>query len=815
MAFNKSKALEEAARLVSQRKLPQAIKQYLAVIEQDPQDLPLRNIVGDLWVREGNPREAIREFNILAEAYTREGFILKAIAIYKKVVKLDSDSPDALLRLAELYAGQKFTHEANEQYAQALAICERRSLNTEAGRILRTLTLREPENPHYQMRLGDFLAKSGQSQDACRAFVAAAQTFQQNKNASAASTALSKAASIEPENTHIALFQARVAAGSGNFAEVERIFNAVLPLRSDPDAQPVLLGALLEGGKFKDAADLAREAFRANSGGRAALQQFSTHSLGAPAPEALHSLAELLCSVAEFILERNEWATEGAALLAIMQKALAARPSDVEVLRRAAELCERAGVGRAPDSLIELIGSGFNENGDWRKAEQAFRELTGRNPGNVAWRAGLEQALRQQSLDLPPEQVQIPATAPPHDSPASGGTQEAAVDSAAAIEVDFSAEWDAFAAQDAAASHEVALPVDAQPGAHEAFENAPANEPTGPVQEAEAAGSAALPDEPPWTAREEPESRDRKPATDRAMELGAQVSQARFYLDSGFLAEAGAILIDLAEKLPGDAEVRALQARLDGANSAPTGTADELPEDSAPFSAFKDPESVLAATDFVEPAISGIEGRIETEDLTPTLPAAEMGTQAGSLLGDLAQELELAFDEPESASGSEAPRKIANASLFDSTLEELLTELEPTGTSTPADDTPQTHYNLGVAFREMGLLDEAIGEFQKVVKGRIPQDHPPRFLEASSMLGNCFMEKHMPEIAARWYRRALQAPGIDEEIALALTYDLATACELSGNLQEAQEKFSEVYSLNIDYRDVAEKVQSLSRSRPA
>ncbi|MGH9378392.1 MAG: tetratricopeptide repeat protein, partial [Terriglobia bacterium] len=133
----------------------------------------------------------------------------------------------------------------------------------------------------------------------------------------------------------------------------------------------------------------------------------------------------------------------------------------------------------------------------------------------------------------------------------------------------------------------------------------------------------------------------------------------------------------------------------------------------------------------------------------------------------------------------------------------------------PATDSPQTHYNLGVAFREMGLLDEAIGEFQKVVKGRIAADNPPRFLEASSLLGNCFMEKQMPEIAARWYNRALQVPGLEEEISLALTYDLAAAYEKGGDLKAAQEKFAEVYSLNIDYRDVSGKIQSLSRSKPA
>jgi tetratricopeptide (TPR) repeat protein len=191
--------------------------------------------------------------------------------------------------------------------------------------------------------------------------------------------------------------------------------------------------------------------------------------------------------------------------------------------------------------------------------------------------------------------------------------------------------------------------------------------------------------------------------------------------------------------------------------------------------------------------------------------------QGSSLLDDRTQELEMALGEEEEsrppARFDAQPQGKPGVSLFDSSLEELLSELETGRESAPADDSPERHYNLGVAFREMGLLDEAIGEFQKAVKGRQAADNPPCFLEASSLLGNCFMEKQMPEIAAQWYLRALQTLGLDEEIALALTYDLATAYEKSGNLKAAQEKFSEVYSLNIDYRDVAEKIQVLRSKR--
>jgi tetratricopeptide (TPR) repeat protein len=142
-----------------------------------------------------------------------------------------------------------------------------------------------------------------------------------------------------------------------------------------------------------------------------------------------------------------------------------------------------------------------------------------------------------------------------------------------------------------------------------------------------------------------------------------------------------------------------------------------------------------------------------------------------------------------------------------SQLSSLLEEMEHFGG--PVQDDPETHYNLGVAFREMGLLDEAIGEFQKVVKGSRKGNFPPNFLQACTLLAACFMEKKMPAIAVRWYARALETPGLEEEAVMALHYDLGVAYEQAGDSHRALEKFTEVYSQNIDFRDVAEKVRLL------
>ncbi|MGH9549424.1 MAG: tetratricopeptide repeat protein, partial [Terriglobales bacterium] len=138
---------------------------------------------------------------------------------------------------------------------------------------------------------------------------------------------------------------------------------------------------------------------------------------------------------------------------------------------------------------------------------------------------------------------------------------------------------------------------------------------------------------------------------------------------------------------------------------------------------------------------------------------------------------------------------------------ELKHELEEGAGSTQED--PETHYNLGVAFREMGLLDEAIGELQKVCQA-VDRGHDfPQLMQTYTWLAQCFLDKGVPEAAIRWYEKALKLPGIDEETRTALNYELASSYEAAGNKPVALTHFMEVYGSNIDYRDVAERIKAL------
>ncbi len=156
------------------------------------------------------------------------------------------------------------------------------------------------------------------------------------------------------------------------------------------------------------------------------------------------------------------------------------------------------------------------------------------------------------------------------------------------------------------------------------------------------------------------------------------------------------------------------------------------------------------------------------------------------------------------AAAPEAP-KSEEESLLDDMFQEFKEDAEKG--STEVED-PETHYNLGVAFREMGLMDEAIGELQKVCTA-IEKGVPFRdSIQAFTWLAQCFVDKGVPEASFKWYEKALKiATGADQR--MALHYELAGAYELAGNKPLALQHFMEVYGSNIDYRDVAERIKAL------
>jgi tetratricopeptide (TPR) repeat protein len=193
-----------------------------------------------------------------------------------------------------------------------------------------------------------------------------------------------------------------------------------------------------------------------------------------------------------------------------------------------------------------------------------------------------------------------------------------------------------------------------------------------------------------------------------------------------------------------------------------------------------------------------------------SFPMEELGELAESPSGDssdddlstitAALESELFADEDEA---------VVPEAQSEQSLEDVFSAFKKHVAEEVSTDDFQTHYDLGIAYKEMGLMDEAIGEFHVAVKSSEMNR------EASIMLAICHRERREINDAAEWYRRALQAPGGDPESSAELRYELAEVLLEAGEVEQALEAFRALLDADPGYRDVRERIEQLeARSTP-
>ncbi|MGH9637484.1 MAG: hypothetical protein ACRD72_21835, partial [Candidatus Angelobacter sp.] len=341
-------------------------------------------------------------------------------------------------------------------------------------------------------------------------------------------------------------------------------------------------------------------------------------------------------------------------------------------------------------------------------------------------------------------------------------------------------------------------------------------------------------------------------------QIADKIQEIHFYISQQMWEQAKAAILDLTELAPDIPEVTDLIAQVSKGQAKATpaaveATPIEIEEASAAFAPIEVEEPFAAepppAMPVVEdrPAAAQAAPAMELENVldiaepppkakpanVPSQPAIQATAQSTEdILGDFLQDLEKSdladFAPKETPRAAAAPTpapamaaaavpavdKRSNGDMKDTesanVLSDILSELqEETSEAAEPEEDPETHYNLGIAFKEMGLLDEAIGELQKVchaVDRGAPFSQP---IQALTWLAQCLVDKGAPEAAVRWYQKALQLPGLDSGSRCSIYYDLGAAYQAAGDNKAALTNFMEVYGSNIDFRDVASRIKAL------
>jgi tetratricopeptide (TPR) repeat protein len=374
------------------------------------------------------------------------------------------------------------------------------------------------------------------------------------------------------------------------------------------------------------------------------------------------------------------------------------------------------------------------------------------------------------------------------------------------------------------------------------FENAPKADDGATAEEIDLSGEWESVWEEPG---ELPEPAEPAPIAAAPVEVPAEVAElveeVRFCLAQQFWSEAEAGIARIAAASPGFPDLAAFRSQLARGRVGifPTAPEEPAPEAEADIEVIEvtDEESpapgpvapVFSPGPAPAPTLNALAAELDLElgesfepvakprepmpSPRPAAPAARPVPVSAPPPPALApQPAPAAFNPPAQPAAFAPPAPVQEQPPAPGLFSDLLQEFE-NDLPAPQEDEgdAETHYNLGIAYRETGLLEEAIGELQEACR---ISDHgltPAQLHRAYIWLAICFSEKSVPEASVKWYLRALEtAP--DEESRTAVNYELAKAYEAAGRKREALDHFMEVYGSNIHYQDVASRIRELRGS---
>ncbi len=296
--------------------------------------------------------------------------------------------------------------------------------------------------------------------------------------------------------------------------------------------------------------------------------------------------------------------------------------------------------------------------------------------------------------------------------------------------------------------------------------------------------------QPTFDLHKEPSGEISVPLTEE--KLREQLEAVNFYITQGFYDIARDNLAKLSLDFPNHPEILALlakvQAPVQPRAPEPALTSLAIPTDAPAEVPVSKPESIGSL-------MNGL-----VSELEKALEELEMGHFDAPAVTNLSTKPEVATDKTPTG-----PLFLGESGLQD-VFDEFKQSVEVDTEATPDFE---THYNLGLAYKDMDLFDEAIEEFQTAFRGTDPNAPNPHYFQVCNMLGLCFMAKNEPQLATVWFKRGVEAPGRTEDEYQAMRYDLGLAYEQMGRYDLALEVFEMVYAVDINYREVAEKLAEL------
>jgi tetratricopeptide (TPR) repeat protein len=427
MAFDKRKAFQNALNFTQQGKWDKAIAEYQAILRADPRDLTACNSLGDLYARFGRASEAIEQYLKLGELFRADGLAVKAIAVYKKIVKLAPTRIDALLACADLYEEQGLSGEAKIQLA---IVAEHYRKKGDTGKLVgvyQRLAQLDPTNHVLITNLGDLLLREGKRELAAAQYELAVQAAQAAGHAGETKRLLKKVHELRPGSPEVSsLTLAEASLRSGRYADAVEVLAKITSTDTRNGEAWRLLGEAYSHlgqapeaiGALERAMDLGIPEARVQRPLATALVQAGRTAEGIA-----------LCQrMAEEAINRGE-ADEA---ISDCQGILTVAPQLTSMHSYVAGLLERLGRHEEARAATWAWAAAHEAAGETEAAIQVYRQLLDRDSSDAEARARLEvlEGVPVEEMTPAGEPAQEPAPGPAPDTVAEEAVAATSVGSA-------------------------------------------------------------------------------------------------------------------------------------------------------------------------------------------------------------------------------------------------------------------------------------------------------------------------------------------------------------------------------------------------
>ena len=763
MSFDKVKAMRNAERFLSQGKIRAAIGEYKRVVENDPKDFGTLNILGDLYLKNSEEKEAVNCFTQVAEHYNTQGFSQKAIAVYGKIARLQPNSLEISAKLAELYKSKGSFAEARSHFKIVAEEYQRKGQKLEALEVWKQIAELDPNDTAIFLKIADIYWQEGEREEAAKAFCEAGARLFKHKNYEAALAAYNNALEIN----------------RFDLVSLKGYVDAQIKLECADEAAAKLEEVLAEQPYNREVLFLLIDSYIDSGNPQQAEQAIIKLVEHEPAnyPKFLDlieiylregdldSAARLLSMSSEHLLVGGQ----SEQFLHWTNEILARNPEHLDALRLAVRYFgwnrDEAQLKQALENLSEAA----RQNGAVEDEHHALSQLIMIAPHASAYAQRLQELKAEYGFEEMPVTYgeELKSEIPIFDTfnPENDGAAAAYAGEGKIYEGDFgSLNGDFnFAGGNGGGSNEEhgfafvgQETIGNENGSGEfAFAN---------NDFADYIVDGVVSENQPIDAGGEPVAEFLSAGDE--LRLEQEIESVEFYISQGYYELAEKTLAELESKFGNRPEFAAIRMKLGSA--------------------------------------------------LPSVAANDNGNSNGNGNGKSRglAEMSLATELTGNGNNGGAEFSTNGAKSFDF-LNEFKDELGFEEFETKGEDQGDydTHYHLATAYREMGLLEDAIREFQDAINLVKSNDGTRRFFQCCNLLGLCFMEKAMPNLALMWYRRGFETPDLNAEEQQALHYEIANAYATGGDAEKAVEYFEKIYAENVDYRDVSRRLESLKENQ--